>query len=144
MIRFTLIFIGTVSVLNVVSAINENATIEEIYDIASNILNATEQWQQELKNSSIEGRKSKFFPFAGLLPFHALCECIIIQFFNEKNWKNYFNWMKFENWMKMFWKSRSKGKQLIFFEDILSNFNNILLHFFQSLHLKKNSQNDYV
>lgn len=75
MIRFTLIFIGTVSILNVVSAANENITIEEIYDMASNILNATDKWQEDLKEYSIEGRKSKLLPFAGgLLPFHALCE----------------------------------------------------------------------
>lgn len=76
MIRVTLILIGTVAVLNVANAANENMTIEEIYDMASNILNATDKWQNDLRNSSVEGRKSKFFPFggAGLLPFHALCE----------------------------------------------------------------------
>lgn len=73
MIRFTLIFVGTVSVLNVALAANENVTIEQIYDMASNILNATDTWQEDLKNYSVEGRKSKFFPF-GFLPFHALCE----------------------------------------------------------------------
>ncbi|XP_031622464.1 uncharacterized protein LOC116340234 [Contarinia nasturtii] len=70
MIRITLILIGTVAVLNVVSAANENVTIEQIYDMASNILNATDKWQEELKEYSVEGRKSKLFPF--LLPFHAL------------------------------------------------------------------------
>lgn len=73
MIRFTLILIGTVGVLNVVSAANENVTIEQIYDMAQSVLNSTEKWQEDLKNYSVEGRKSKFFPF-GLLPFHALCE----------------------------------------------------------------------
>lgn len=73
MIRFTLIFVGTVSILNVAMAANENVTIEQIYDMASNILNATDKWQEDLKNYSVEGRKSKFFPF-GMLPFHALCE----------------------------------------------------------------------
>lgn len=76
MIRFTLILIGTVGVLNIVSAsTNENVTIEEIYDMAQNILNATDKWQEELKSASVEGRKSKLLPFGGgLLPFHALCE----------------------------------------------------------------------
>lgn len=73
MIRFVLILIGMVSIVNVVSATNENMTIEEIYDMASSILNATEKWQVELKNSTVEGRKSKFLPF-GFLPFQALCE----------------------------------------------------------------------
>lgn len=77
MMRFGLILIGTVTVLNVcvsttAAAGNENVTIEQIYDMASNILNATDKWQAELKEYSVEGRKSKFFPF--LLPFHALCE----------------------------------------------------------------------
>lgn len=76
MIRFTLFLIGTVGVLNIVSAsTNENVTIEEIYDMAQNILNATDEWQEELKSASVEGRKSKLLPFGGgLLPFHALCE----------------------------------------------------------------------
>ncbi|XP_055319807.1 uncharacterized protein LOC129577201 [Sitodiplosis mosellana] len=71
MIRFTLIIVGIVSILNVTLAANENITVEQIYDMASNILNATDKWQEDLKNYSVEGRSSKFFPF-GLLPFHAL------------------------------------------------------------------------
>lgn len=77
MIKFTLILIGTVGVLSMVpvnSAINENMTIEEIYDMAQNILNATDKWEKELKDYPIDGRRSKLLPFGGLLPFHALCE----------------------------------------------------------------------
>lgn len=77
MIKFTLILIGTVGVLSMVpacSAINENMTIEEIYEMAQNIVNATDKWQTELRDYPIDGRKSKLLPFGGLLPFHALCE----------------------------------------------------------------------
>lgn len=74
MIRFTLILIGIFAISNAVGAIDdEHITIEQIYDMAQNVLNATEKWQQDLEHYSVEGRKSKFFPF-GLLPFHALCE----------------------------------------------------------------------
>lgn len=80
MIKFTLILIGTVGVLAIMvpvsSAINENMTIEEIYEMAQNIVNATDKWQTELKDYPIDGRKSKLLPFGGLLPFHALCEYI--------------------------------------------------------------------
>lgn len=69
-----LIGAGVISVLIVVcNANNEDTTLEQIYDMAQNIYNATNRWQNELKDYSVEGRKSKFFPF-GLLPFHALCE----------------------------------------------------------------------
>lgn len=75
MIRSSFVLIGTVAILvNVIHCNNENAvSIERIYDFAQNVLNATEKWQQELRENSNDGRKSKFFPF-GLLPFHALCE----------------------------------------------------------------------
>lgn len=72
MIRFTLVFIGIAMVSNIVSA-NENISIEKIYSMAQNVLTATEKWQQDIGVYSLEGRKSKFFPF-GLLPFHALCK----------------------------------------------------------------------
>lgn len=77
MIQFTLILIGTIGVLSTVpacSAINENMTIEEIHEMAQNIVNATNKWQTELKDYPIDGRKSKLLPFGGLLPFHALCK----------------------------------------------------------------------
>lgn len=75
MMRSTFILIGTVAVLvNVIHCKNENAvSVERIYDFAQNILNATEKWRHELKEYSIDGRKSKLLPL-GLLPFHALCE----------------------------------------------------------------------
>lgn len=75
MTRFTFILIGTVGVLFMVCNVNgENVTIEQIYDMAQNIVQQTNEWQKDLKHSVIDGRKSKFFPFGGLLPFHALCE----------------------------------------------------------------------
>lgn len=81
MIRFTLIFIGIVLVSNTVYA-NENIPIEQIYNMAQNVFTATEKWQQDIKEYSLEGRKSKFFPF-GLLPFHALCELALNSYFNS-------------------------------------------------------------
>lgn len=73
MIRILLLLIVVLVLLNVVSGDNENMSIEKIYELAQNVLNATEKWQQDLKEYSIEGRKSKLLPF-GLLPFQALCE----------------------------------------------------------------------
>lgn len=78
MIRLAYIFVGIVGVLSVVDCYNTNMTIEEIYDFAQNVLNATEKWQHSLKEQSADGRKSKFLPF-GLLPFHALCKYIKIK-----------------------------------------------------------------
>lgn len=75
MTKFTFILIGTVGVLSVVCSAtnNENITIEQIYNMANNIVNATNQWQKDINNYSVDGRKSKLLPF-GLLPFHALCK----------------------------------------------------------------------
>lgn len=77
MIKFSIILIGIVGVLSMVpvsSAFNQNMTIEQIYDMAQSIVNATDKWQTELKDYPIDGRKSKLLPFGGLLPLHALCE----------------------------------------------------------------------
>lgn len=75
MIRSSFVLIGTVAILvNVIHCNNEQtASLERIYSFAQNVLNATEQWQHDLKEHPIDARKSKLLPF-GLLPFHALCE----------------------------------------------------------------------
>lgn len=56
---------------------NENLAIEDIFNMAQNVLNATSGWQKDIVQYSGDGRKSKFLPFGGgLLPFHALCKYI--------------------------------------------------------------------
>lgn len=55
---------------------SQDMSIENIYDMAQSVLNATSEWQTDLMDNTESGRKSKFLPFggAGLLPFHALCK----------------------------------------------------------------------
>lgn len=75
--RFEFILIGAIGILVIAcnATENQNLTIEQIYDMAQNIVNATDQWQDDLKNNSVGTRRSKFLPFAGgLLPLHALCK----------------------------------------------------------------------
>lgn len=74
---------------------SQDLSIEQIFDMAQNVLNATSEWQNDLMDIS-EGRKSKFLPFAGagLLPFHALCKyrafdlSNVLKYSSEKNTVN--------------------------------------------------------
>lgn len=90
MARFNTIFVGVIGVwllavtcnadTSNADTSNADLTVENIFDLAQNVLNATSDWQKDLmeyeENPEENGRKSKFLPFAGagLLPFHALCK----------------------------------------------------------------------
>lgn len=80
MSQLNVILFGVIGVLLLDTACHadssdENVSIEHIFNMAQNVLNATTGWQKDIMEYSGDGRKSKFLPLGGgLLPFHALCK----------------------------------------------------------------------